>query len=170
MPEETNEDQYVPILSRLRAPEGAVRRKRRVGRGPGSGLGKTGGRGQKGQKARQPGNIHKLNFEGGQMPLARRVPKFGFRNIFAKKTAELNVGDLARFDAGTHVDLQVLLDAGVVKGRFDRVKVLGNGELPHGLTVEVHAVSKGARAKIEAAGGSVQLIDSGRVEAGAASE
>lgn len=169
MPEETNE-KYVPILSRLRAPEGAVRRKRRVGRGPGSGLGKTGGRGQKGQKARQPGNIHKLNFEGGQMPLARRLPKFGFRNIFAKKTAELNVGDLARFDAGTHVTPDALREAGVVKGRFDRVKVLGNGELPHGLKVEVHAVSKGARAKIEAAGGTIELIDNGRVEATPASE
>lgn len=167
MAEETND---VPILSRLRAPEGATRPKRRPGRGIGSGLGKTGGRGQKGQKARQPGNIHKLNFEGGQMPLARRVPKIGFKNIFAAKTVEVNVGDLARFDAGTRVDLQVLLDAGLVKGKFDRVKLLGNGELDRSLTIEIHAVSKGARAKIEAAGGSIELIEDRRVEAGATTE
>jgi large subunit ribosomal protein L15 len=165
--EQTND---VPILSRLRAPEGATRPKRRVGRGLGSGIGKTGGRGQKGQKARQPGNIHKLNFEGGQMPLARRVPKFGFTNVFAKKTAELNVRDLARFEAGSKVDLQVLLDAGLVKGDFDRVKLLGNGEIDRALTVEVHAVSKGARAKVEAAGGTIELIEDRRVEEGAPTE
>ena len=167
MAEETNN---VPILSRLRAPEGATRKKRRVGRGPGSGLGKTGGRGQKGQKARQPGNIHKLNFEGGQMPLARRVPKFGFTNIFAKKTAEVNVKDLARFDAGTRVDVVTLHESGLINGNYDRVKVLGNGEIDRSLTLAVHAVSKGARAKIEAAGGTIEIIEDRRVEAGAATE
>ncbi len=166
---EENETE-IPILSRLRAPEGAVRPKRRPGRGPGSGLGKTGGRGQKGQKARQPGNIHKLNFEGGQMPLARRLPKRGFKNIFATKVAEVNVRDLARFDDGASVDLQVLLDAGLVKGVFDTVKILGNGELGKKLTVEAHAFSKGAKAKIEAAGGTAQIIADRRVEGGAASE
>ena len=169
-----DQTQDVPILSRLRAPKGANRRKIRPGRGLGSGIGKTGGRGQKGQKARQPGNIHKLNFEGGQMPLARRVPKLGFTNVFAKQTAEVNVKDLARFDEGTRVDLQVLLDEGLVKGNFDRVKVLGNGEIDRKLTIEVHAVSKGARAKIEAAGGTIELIEDNpadhRVEAGAPTE
>ena len=123
------EQNEVPILSRLRAPEGAVRPKKRPGRGVGSGLGKTGGRGQKGQKARQPGNIHKLNFEGGQMPLARRIPKRGFKNIFAKRVVEVNVGQLARFEAGSEVDTQALLDEGLIKGGFDVVKVLGNGDL-----------------------------------------
>ena len=166
----TEEETYVPILSRLRAPEGAVRKKKRPGRGIGSGLGKTGGRGQKGQKARQPGRIHKLNFEGGQMPLARRLPKRGFHNLFAKTVAEVNVRDLGRFDAGTRVDLQVLLDSGLVKGVFDVVKVLGNGELDRALTLEVHRISKGARAKIEAAGGTIELIEERRVEAAASNE
>jgi large subunit ribosomal protein L15 len=160
-------DNEVPILSRLSPPPGAVREKKRVGRGPGSGLGKTAGRGQKGQKARQPGNIHKLAFEGGQMPLARRLPKHGFVNIFSKKVAEVNLRDLTRFDAGSTVDVDALIGAGLVKGRFDLVKVLGKGELDRKLTVRAHAFSKGAREKIEKAGGAVEVI---RVEGEAASE
>ena len=165
------EQNEVPILSRLRAPEGAVRPKKRPGRGLGSGLGKTGGRGQKGQKARQPGNIHKLNFEGGQMPLARRIPKRGFKNIFAKRVVEVNVGQLARFEAGSEVDTQALLDEGLIKGGFDVVKVLGNGDLDKKLSLKVHAISKGARAKVEGAGGTVELVPlARRVAAESASE
>jgi len=168
---ETNE---VPILSRLRAPEGATRRKLRVGRGIGSGHGKTCGRGMKGQKARQPGNIHKLAFEGGQMPLVRRIPKVGFNNIFALKVAEVNVRDLARFEDGATVTVTTLVDEGLLKGRFDVVKVLGVGELDRKLTVEAHRFSKGAKAKIEAAGGAAVVIpfrqDDPRVEGQPASE
>ncbi len=150
--------EYVPILSRLRAPEGAIKKRMRKGRGPGSGHGKTCGRGTKGQKARQPGNIHKLAFEGGQMPLVRRIPKRGFKNIFAKTVAEVNVRDLARFDAGATVDVAALVEAGLVNGNFDVVKMLGKGELDKKLTVKVHRFSKGAKAKIEGAGGTAEVL------------
>ncbi len=150
--------QDVPVLSRLAPPSGAVRRKKRKGRGPGSGLGKTAGKGQKGQKARKPGKFHRLGFEGGQMPLVRRLPKVGFRNEFARRVAEVNVRDLARFEAGTTVGPEELREAGLVKGRYDAIKVLGNGELPHALTVRAHAFSKGARAKIEQAGGKAEVL------------
>ena len=164
-------EQEVPILSRLRAPEGANRRKLRVGRGPGSGVGKTGGRGQKGQKARNGGNIHKKGFEGGQMPLVRRIPKRGFHNLFAKTVVEVNVRDLAKFDEGTTVDPTALVDRGLVKGRFDVVKILGNGELTKKLTVKAHRFSKGAKAKIEGAGGTAEIVpEDRRVEGGEASE
>ena len=154
------EEKEVPILSRLKPPPGAVRPKKRVGRGEGSGLGKTAGRGQKGQKARQPGNIHKLHFEGGQMPLARRVPKRGFHNLFATEVAEVNVRDLAKFDDGSSVDVEDLMARGLVKGYFDEVKILGNGELNKKLSVKVHAFSKSAQAKIEAAGGTAETLGS----------
>lgn len=168
MAEETAD---VPILSRLRAPVGANRKKLRVGRGRASGHGKTCGRGQKGQKARQPGNIHKLHFEGGQMPLVQRLPKVGFNNIFSTKVAEINVGELARcFDAGATVDVDALVAAGLLRHRFDVVKLLGNGELDRKLTVKVHRFSKGAKAKIEAAGGTAEVVPEGRVEGGRASE
>ncbi|MCB9593894.1 MAG: 50S ribosomal protein L15 [Sandaracinaceae bacterium] len=167
MAEETNE---VPILSRLRAPEGAVQKKTRFGRGRASGHGKTCGRGQKGQKARQPGRIHKRHFDGGQMPLVQKLPKVGFNNIFAKVVAEVNVRDLDRFDAGSTVDLEALVAAGLIQGRFDVVKLLGNGELDRKLTVQVHRYSKSAKAKIEAAGGTAQVLGEGRVEGGPASE
>src|SRR5262245_12000388 len=130
------ESNEVPPLSRLRPPAGAVQNKKRVGRGVGSGLGKTSGRGQKGQKARQPGNIHKLHFEGGQIPLQRRLPKHGFHNIFAAKVVEVNVRDLNRFDAGSTVDADALRAKGLIKGSFDLLKVLGNGELDRKLTVK----------------------------------
>lgn len=164
------EEKEVPILSRLAPPPGAVRPKKRVGRGIGSGLGKTAGRGQKGQKARQPGNIHKLNFEGGQMPLARRLPKRGFHNLFRTVVVEVNVRDLAKFDPGSTVDVDALLDRGLIKGKFDEVKILGNGELDRKLTVRAHRFSKGAREKIEKAGGTVEVLESRRVEGEAASE
>jgi large subunit ribosomal protein L15 len=148
----------VPILSRLSPPEGAVSVKKRVGRGVGSGLGKTSGRGQKGQKARQPGNIHKLHFEGGQMPLNRRMPKHGFNNPFPVELAVVNVGDLDVFDAGATVDEASLRSKGLVKGRWDGVKILGNGELARKLTIKAHGVSASAKEKIEKAGGSIEVI------------
>ena len=142
-----SEQNETPILSRLRAPEGAVRGKRRKGRGPGSGLGKTAGHGQKGQKARHPGNFSKLGFEGGQMPLYRRVPKRGFHNPFSKKVGTVNVKDEA-----------ALREAGLIKRKVDIIKVLGDGELEKALTVKVHAASATATQKIEQAGGTVELV------------
>ncbi len=160
----------VPILSRLSPPPGAVRRKKRVGRGIGSGVGKTSGRGQKGQKARQPGNFHKKAFEGGQMPLARRVPKMGFKNIFAATVVAVNVKDLAGFDDGATVDVEALTSSGLIKGRFDQVKILGDGDLGgKQLTVRAHAFSKSAREKIEQAGGRAEVVVR-HVEGEAASE
>ena len=138
-----------PILSRLRPSKGAVRDKRRKGRGPGSGLGKTAGHGQKGQKARHPGNFSKLGFEGGQMPLYRRVPK---------RVGTINVKDLLRFDSGATVDEAALREAGLIKRKVDIIKVLGEGELDKPLTVRVHAASAAATQKIQDAGGTVELV------------
>ena len=152
------EQKEAPLLSRLRPPAGAVRGKRRKGRGPGSGLGKTAGHGQKGQKARHPGNFSKLGFEGGQVPLYRRVPKRGFHNPFAKRVGTVNVKDLARFESGATVDEAALRAAGLIRRKVDVIKVLGDGELDRALTVKVHAVSASASAKIEQAGGSVELL------------
>ena len=156
------ENTETPILSRLRAPEGAVSKKKRKGRGIGSGLGKTAGKGMKGQKARSPGNFSKLGFEGGQMPLYRRLPKRGFNNSkFAKKIAVFNVSDLARFDAGTTVDQAALREAGLLSRRVDGVKILGNGELDKALTVKAEGFSKSAIEKIEKAGGTVETLNAG---------
>ncbi|MGO9833120.1 MAG: 50S ribosomal protein L15 [Polyangiaceae bacterium] len=143
-------------LAKLAKPAGANRPKTRVGRGPGSGLGKTSGRGQKGQYARTRG--FKPHFEGGQTPLQRRLPKRGFRNPFPTITAEVNVGDLEVFAAGANVDEHALLAHGLVRGRFDRIKVLGTGELTKSVTVSAHAFSKSAAAKIQKAGGKVVLV------------
>ncbi|MBX3131032.1 MAG: 50S ribosomal protein L15 [Polyangiaceae bacterium] len=143
------------ILSRLSPPEGARTREKRLGRGIGSGLGKTAGRGQKGQKARQPGNIHKLHFQGGQTPMQRRLPKRGFRVPFPVKTVLVNVSQLERFDAGSAVDEQKLREARLVQGRDVRIKILGEGELTRKLTVTAHGFSKSAQEKIEKAGGTV---------------
>jgi large subunit ribosomal protein L15 len=143
-------------LAKLAKPAGANQPKTRVGRGPGSGLGKTSGRGQKGQYARTRG--FKPHFEGGQTPLQRRLPKRGFRNPFPKITAEVNVGDLEVFAAGATVDEDALLAHGLVRGRFDRIKVLGTGELTKSVTVSAHAFSKSAAAKIQKAGGKVVLV------------
>src|SRR5277367_1960793 len=107
------------ILSKLAAPEGAVTKKLRVGRGVGSGLGKTAGRGQKGQKARSKGNINKKHFQGGQTPIQRRLPKRGFRNPLADKVVEVNVGSLESFDAGAEVNADSLRERRLVRGRFD---------------------------------------------------
>ena len=146
-------------LNDLKPVAGSRRPRKRVGRGPGSGLGKTCGRGQKGQKSRSGGGIPAW-FEGGQMPLQRRLPKRGFFNPFAKKIAQVNVGQLERFEAGSVVDVAALVASGLVTKVGDGVKLLGNGDLDRALTLKVHRVSAGARAKVEAAGGTVELIES----------
>jgi large subunit ribosomal protein L15 len=144
-------------LSKLEAPVGANKAPRIRGRGTSSGLGKQSGRGGKGQKARKSGPV-RPGFEGGQMPMQRRLPKRGFTNIFAKKVAEVQVGSLNRFDAGTTVDFGMLRKAGLAKGNFDFVKIIGKGKLDKKVDVKVNRISKGARDVIEAAGGKVELI------------
>ncbi len=129
----------------------------RVGRGHGSGNGKTAGRGQKGQKSRSGGKI-RVGFEGGQMPLYRRLPKRGFTCINSKKIIALNLSDLDRLEADSVVTIDTLMEAGLVKNSFDGVKILANGELNKKLTVQANAFSKGAVAKIEAAGGKAEVI------------
>jgi large subunit ribosomal protein L15 len=146
------------ILSRLAPPDGARQKERRKGRGPGSSQGKMSGRGFKGQKARQGGNISKLHFQGGQTPIQRRLPKRGFRVPFPIKTIALNVADLERFAAGSAVDEAALRDSRLVQGRADRIKILGDGELTKKLTVSAHQFSKSAQEKIEKAGGSVIVL------------
>lgn len=146
-------------LSDLKPDDGAQRGRKRVGRGVGSGHGKTAGRGSKGQKARSGGNV-RPGYEGGQMPLQRRLPKRGFTNLFKKQYAVVNVRDLARFDGEATVDAAALVRAGLVRGKWDGVKLLGNGEIDRPLTVQLHQCSRAARAKIEAAGGTVEVIAS----------
>jgi len=154
------------ILSKLQAPEGATKGKTRVGRGVGSGLGKTAGRGQKGQKARSTGNIGKKHFQGGQTPIQRRLPKRGFRNPLAAIVASVNIGDLeVVFDNDAQVDLAALRDKRLVQGRFDLIKVLGDGELTKKLTVSAHRFSKSAIAKIEQAGGKAIVLAPGQAPA-----
>jgi large subunit ribosomal protein L15 len=150
------------ILSKLEAPEGAVTKKLRVGRGVGSGLGKTAGRGQKGQKARSKGNINKKHFQGGQTPIQRRLPKRGFRNPLADVVVNVNVGQLEAFAAGTTVDAAQLRDKRLVQGRYDVLKVLGAGELTKKLTVSAHRFSKSAVEKIEKAGGKAIVLPAPR--------
>jgi len=145
-------------LSKLGAPVGANTPKTRAGRGVGSGLGKTAGRGQKGQKARSTGGMGRLRFQGGQTPLQRRLPKRGFRNAFADKVAEVNVGALEAFESGQTIDEAALRVMGFVKGQADRVKILGNGDLTKSVTVRAHAFSKGAVEKIQKAGGNVVIL------------
>jgi large subunit ribosomal protein L15 len=142
-------------LAKLKAPKGATRRKTRVGRGQASGLGKTAGRGGKGQKARS-GNMHFEGFEGGQMPLQRRLPKFGFKNIFRRELEEVQVADLEGLSGA--VDAAALKAAGLIRGNRDGVVVIGNGELKSAVTLKVDRVTAGAKAIVEKAGGSVELI------------
>ena len=144
-------------LNELSPPKGARRSPRRVGRGVGSGHGKTAGRGTKGQKSRSGGNI-RPGFEGGQMPLQRRLPKRGFTNIFKKRYAVVNIRDLARFKEGTVVDRGVLRAAGLVGRQPDGVKLLGNGAIDYPLFIKVNRCSTSARNKIEAAGGRVEIV------------
>src|SRR4051812_12029052 len=142
-------------LHSLKAPHNSRHRKKRVGRGQGSGLGKTAGRGGKGQKARS-GNMRFEGFEGGQSPLQRRLPKFGFNPPNRLEYAVVNLGELNHFDAGATVTEASLRDAGLVKGRVDGLKILGTGALSKKLTVHAHKFSAAAKAAIEKAGGSVQ--------------
>ncbi len=144
-------------LNNLKRPEGSWHLKKRVGRGQCSGLGKTAGRGGKGQKARS-GNMRFEGFEGGQSPLQRRLPKFGFISPNRTVYAVVNLSDLEGFDAGTTVDVAALETRGLVKGRYDGVKVLGNGTLSKKLSVRAHKLSATAREAIEKAGGSVEEL------------
>ena len=144
-------------LHELKAAEGATKARKRRGRGQGTGLGTTGGRGMNGQNSRSGGGV-RLGFEGGQMPLYRRIPKRGFNNRFAKEYAEVNIADLNRFEDGTVVDFDLMLQSGLVKQVKDGVKVLGNGELKKKLTVKAEKFSKSAAEKIEKAGGKAEVI------------
>ena len=144
-------------LHELSPVEGSKKAVKRIGRGHGSGQGKTAGKGHKGQKARA-GKGMRVGFEGGQMPLQRRIPKRGFNNIFAKKVVSVNVGTLNKFEDGAVVDVAALVEAGIVKNSFDAVKILSNGNLTKKLTVKVSAYSKAAKAKIEAAGGKAEVV------------
>ncbi len=144
-------------LHELSPVEGSKKDAKRIGRGHGSGWGKTSGKGHKGQKARA-GRGMRVGFEGGQMPLQRRIPKRGFNNIFAKEIVSINVGSLNRFEDGAVIDAAALVEAGLVKNYFDGIKILGNGELKKNITVKVDAYSESAKAKIEAAGGKAEVI------------
>src|SRR5687768_6299221 len=142
-------------LNKIKPAAGSKQSKKRVGRGIGCGLGKTAGRGHKGQKARA-GGFHKVGFEGGQMPLQRRLPKRGFVSLSKADTAEVRLGDLHKLDAAV-IDLAVLKKAGMVPHRALRAKVILAGEIQHKVALKGIAISKGSRAAIEAAGGSVEL-------------
>ena len=144
-------------LNNLKPKKGARHAKKRVGRGPGSGHGKTAARGEKGQKSRS-GFSRMRGFEGGQMPLHRRIPKRGFTNIFKRTNAVVNLSDLEQFDNGATIDEATLRKAGLVKGRVEAIKVLGNGKLTKKLTVHAAKFSETARKGIEAAGGTCQEI------------
>jgi large subunit ribosomal protein L15 len=144
-------------LNELSPARGSRKTPRRLGRGVGSGRGKTAGRGTKGYNSRSGGGV-RPGYEGGQMPLHRRLPKRGFANIFGKNIAVINIRDLARFDKGTMVDEVALVEAGLVKGKRDGIKLLGQGEIKHSLDVKVNLISKSAREKIEAVGGKVEVI------------
>ena len=144
-------------LHELSPAPGSVRDVKRIGRGHGSGNGKTAGKGHKGQKARAGRGI-RAGFEGGQMPLHRRIPKRGFNNIFATPYTAINVAILNRFEDGAVVNTEALLNAGIIKKAPYGVKVLGNGKIEKSLTVQVAAFSESAKAKIEAAGGKAEVI------------
>ncbi|NLM44290.1 MAG: 50S ribosomal protein L15 [Clostridiales bacterium] len=144
-------------LHELRPAEGSAKNKKRKGRGIGSGLGKTAGRGQKGQKSRSGGGV-RVGFEGGQMPLYRRLPKVGFTNIFRKEYAIVNVSDLDIFENGAVVTPEELKKVGLVKAEKSGIKILGNGELNKQLTVRANKFSKTAEEKIVASGGKVEVI------------
>jgi len=144
-------------LHELSPAPGSKKTRTRVGRGLGSGLGKTSGKGSKGQNSRSGGGT-RPGFEGGQKPLYLRLPKRGFTNIHALKFAEVNVSTLERFEAGTVIDPVLLVETGVLKNVYDGVRILGNGELATALTVRANGFTKTAIAKIEAAGGKVEVI------------
>jgi len=144
-------------LNELSPARGSRKASRRLGRGVGSGRGKTAGRGTKGYNSRSGGGV-RPGYEGGQMPLHRRLPKRGFTNIFKKNIAVVNIRDLANFDKGSVVDEAALVAAGLIKGKNDGIKLLGHGEIKHSLQVRVNQISSSAREKIEAAGGQVEVL------------
>lgn len=144
-------------LYELSPAEGSTKETKRLGRGHGSGQGKTSGKGHKGQKARSGGGV-RPGFEGGQTTLARRIPKRGFNNIFGTTYATVNVSDLEKFVDGTNVDTELLVAAGLIKKTCDGIKILGNGELTKKLTVKAAAFSKTAKEKIEKAGGKTEVM------------
>lgn len=144
-------------LHELKPNPGSVKNKKRLGRGTASGQGKTAGKGTKGQKARTGGGV-RPGFEGGQMPLYRRLPKRGFTNIFGTHLAEVNVDVLNNFEDGSEITPEILKSEGILKKQLDGVKILGNGELVKKLTVKAHKFSKSAIEKIEAAGGKAEVI------------
>ncbi len=143
-------------LHELSPAPGSKKVRKRIGRGAGSGTGKTAGKGHKGQNARSGGGV-RPGFEGGQMPLQRRVPKRGFNNIFATRYAIVNVGDLDRFEDGSTVDVELLKNAGLIKKEYDGLKILGNGELKKKLTVIATKFSGSAKEKIENLGGKAEV-------------
>lgn len=145
-------------LHELSPVPGSTKERKRIGRGPASGQGKTAGKGHKGQKARA-GRGMRIGFEGGQMPLQRRIPKRGFNNIFRKEFATVNIASLDKvFNDGDTVTIEALVNSGLVKKTLDGVKVLGNGEIAKKLTVQVNAYSETAKSKIEAAGGKAEVV------------
>ena len=144
-------------LFELSPADGSVKDVKRIGRGHGSGNGKTSGKGHKGQNARSGGGV-RPGFEGGQMPMTRRIPKRGFNNIFATKYSTVNVSDLDKFVDGTVVDAELLAASGLVKNTANGVKILGNGELTKNLTVKASAFSASAKEKIEKAGGKAEVM------------
>ena len=144
-------------LNELRPAEGATKKRKRVGRGDGSGHGGTSCRGDKGQNARSGGGV-RPGFEGGQMPLSRRLPKRGFHNRFRKEVIIVNIGQLGVFTKDSVVDADALMTSGVVKSAGDAIKMLGKGTIDYPLTVKVNGISRGARKKIEASGGKVEVV------------
>jgi large subunit ribosomal protein L15 len=144
-------------LNELSPSKGARKNRKRLGRGVASGHGKTAGRGSKGQNARSGGGA-RPGYEGGQMPIHRRLPKRGFTNIFKKEFAVINVRDLARFEAGSIVDEAALVSKGLVKSARDGIKLLGQGDISHALTIKIHQASGAAKQKIEAAGGTIEVV------------
>ncbi len=144
-------------LNELSPPKGSKTSRKRLGRGPGSGTGKTSGKGHKGQNARSGGGV-RPGFEGGQMPIQRRLPKVGFANIFKKRVAIVNIRDLSKFESGSVVDEAVLIRSGIIKGRRDGIKLLSQGDITFPLTLKVNWASRIAKEKIEKAGGMVEVI------------
>lgn len=144
-------------LNSIKPAVGASKNRKRIGRGPGSGHGKTATKGHKGQKARSGGSV-KPGFEGGQMPMQRRLPKRGFNPLVRKEYALVNLGQLEIFEAGSTIDASALIEAGLIKRVCDGIKVLGKGELSKALTVKAHKYSVAAKEKIEAVGGTAQEI------------
>ncbi len=144
-------------LSHLRPAAGATKKSKRIGRGPGSGHGKTSGKGHKGRGSRSGGNTPP-GYEGGQMPLSRRLPKYGFHNLFREEFSIVNIGSLERFDAGSIVDSDTLIKVGLVKNAKKKIKILADGTLTKALTVKAQAFSKQAQEKIAASGGTIEVV------------